>query len=77
MGKNTHIRLKAIDYVYRWEEVKGSYYDYVITAYSPNRLQHAALRTELFNKGWREIKTNTGVEVFEQNRHIIRIDKIW
>lgn len=75
--KLKHIRLACINYNEQFEDVNGSYYDYVATFASLSAAKEQAMKNELIRKGWREIPTTNGVIVFEQERHVVRILRIW
>lgn len=75
--KLKYIRLACINYNEQFEDVNGSYYDYVATFYSTSAEKEQAMKNELASRGWREIPTTNGVIVFVQDRHVIRILRIW
>lgn len=75
--KLKHIRLACIPYNQPFESVDGSYYDYVATFFSSTQAKEQAMKHELTSRGWREIPTTSGVIVFVQERHIVRILRIW
>lgn len=72
-----YVRIGIIEWVEKFKEVKGSYYDYVAEIYSTSKLKEDMIRGELKSKGWREIETNNDIAVFEKDRHVIRIFKLW
>lgn len=68
------IYLKPIKWSEKFEERKGSYYDYVaeFTVFGEQKIKE--VRDTLLNYyQFREIKTNNGVLVFEKDRHVVRI----
>lgn len=75
--KLKHIRIACIPYNQPFESVNGSYYDYVATFFSSSEEKELAMKHELTSRGWREIPTNNRVIVFVQERHIVRILRIW
>ncbi|KMK75412.1 hypothetical protein [Alkalihalobacillus pseudalcaliphilus] len=71
--KMKYIYLKTINWSERFESVKGSYYDYVATIYASSKEKEKEIIEELTLKGFREIKTNNGILVFEKHRHVVRL----
>lgn len=72
------IRIGTINWHEKFEEVKGSYYDYVCSVSSFDEVTHSKITEELISKGWREVFTsNDDLSLFEKERHVIRLNKIW
>lgn len=72
------ITISALKWTERFESVKGSYYDSVAEIYAPSEIKEKEICNELFSKGWRNIETtNTILLLFEKERHVIRIYRIW
>ncbi|MGX1266634.1 hypothetical protein RKD55_004578 [Rossellomorea marisflavi] len=71
------VMISAIKWAAKFEQADGSYYDYVADAYSPSETKEKEITSELLSKGWRKIDTNNGMTVFEKERHVLRISRIW
>lgn len=68
-----YVYLKTFRWSEKFKEVKGSYYDYVAEILAFSKEREDSIRNDLLNQGFREIKTNNGILVFEKARHIVRI----
>ena len=78
MARLKSIRISAINWCAQFEDAKGIYYDYVASIYSSDKESHANIIQELLSKGWDSIETsNDDISIFEKDRHIIRVSKIW
>lgn len=71
------IYFKSIKRAEYFEDVNGSYYDYVAKAYSFSENKHKEMCEQLTKDDWKNVKTNNGITVFLKDRHIIRIFPIW
>lgn len=71
------VRVSAIKWSANFERVNGSYYDYAAEIYAPSEPKEVEICDELLSKGWRKIETNNGIIIFEKDRHILRIFRIW
>lgn len=71
------VYLNTIKWSASFEDVDGSYYDHVAELYSTSKYVEDGIRNDLINQGWREIKTNNGIKVFEKERHIVRIYRLY
>lgn len=73
-----YIRISTINWNEQFEEVNGSYYDYVCSISSFDEGTHMKIKRELIRKGWDEVITNNDdLSLFLMERHVIRIHKIW
>ncbi|MCR6108656.1 hypothetical protein HXA34_20385 [Salipaludibacillus agaradhaerens] len=73
-----YITISALKWSEQFNRVNGSYYDYAAEIYAPSEAKEREIRNELFSKGWRAIETkNTILLLFEKERHIIRIFRLW
>lgn len=75
--KMKSIYIKAINWAEKFEEVDGSYYDYVASVYASSKEKKKEIMDELLRKGWEKIDTNTGIVVFEKDKHIIRLYRLY
>lgn len=71
------ITISAIKWSTDFERVNGNYYDYAAEIYSPSESKEKEINSELLSKGWRKIETNNGITVFEKERHVLRIFRVW
>ncbi|WP_142301356.1 hypothetical protein [Shouchella clausii] len=75
--KMKSIYIKAINWAEKFEEVDGSYYDYVANVYATSKEKKKEIIDELLRKSWRKINTNNDIIVFEKDKHIIRLYRLY
>lgn len=71
------IHLRTINWSAQFGSVGGSYYDRVAEVYAPSETKEIDIGNELISKGWRKVETNNGIAVFEKEKHIVRVFRIW
>lgn len=72
------ITISALKWSAQFERANGSYYDYAAEIYAPSETKEREICRELVSKGWRNIETSNSILlVYEKERHIIRIFRIW
>lgn len=71
------VYLRSIKWGEKFEGVNGSYYDYVAQVSAFSKEVEKNMRNDLLIQDFREIKTNNNVLVFEKERHVVRIYRIY